>query len=150
VEAELVGFGKDTARVVNANKQGYDVPLTRLPGTATIGDRFIMTFGPEDPNRETPEIVDVRPVSRTRPAAAGGRGGGGGGGVTHDVGRATAAFGKVVGGLATFGTPAAQPTMELIGATGYTTGKATAHALPAVCRRVAAKMKNWQKDDDKP
>jgi hypothetical protein len=115
IQGQVMAFNQGTARVVNADRQGFDVPLSQLPASTRIGDKFNMVLGPEDPSRLAPEIAAIRPAAG--PATAGGPRAGSFG---HDPGpRATAALAKLVAGGATFGTRAQQPVMELAGSVAY-------------------------------
>jgi hypothetical protein len=120
IQGQVMAFNQGTARVVNADRQGFDVPLSQLPASTRIGDKFNMVLGPEDPSRLAPEIAAIRPAAG--PATAGGPRAGGFG---HDPGaRVTAALAKFVVGGATFGTRAQQPAMELAGSVAYSGARA--------------------------
>lgn len=142
IEGQVMAFGKTTARIVNADRQGFDVPLDMLPKSTAIGDRFVVTLGPEDPNRETPEIIKVQPAPRSRPVGAGGVGGARSIGTDHNIGRAVGSFNKLVTGVATFNTPVQKPATEVAGSIGYSSAASAARWLPAAYRWAASHFKD--------
>jgi hypothetical protein len=141
IEGQVMAFNKDTARIVNADRQGFDVPLSKLPLSASIGDRFSVTLGPEDPNKQTPEVINVRPAPRGITSGGGGRPSG----VRHELLRVAGGIGQLLGSAATFGTPASRQVTELMGAVGYSSVNASYQTAGAL-RKLPAYLRNWYKN----
>ena len=141
VQGTLMAYNANAARIVNADKQGFDVPISRLPGNARIGDRFNLVLGPEDPNRQEPDVIKIRPASSGQ--APGASSGGQVRGPARDFARSVAGVGKFVGTGFAFGTRAQQAIGDFGAGLAYHAGLNTALGAEALWPTVQPAAKKF-------